>query len=185
MNKLNTIILLLILSAYVHAQSMLERPALNKLKPDAQVMVQTWLNKNCGAAEQKRFEIKLSQLGSVLEPVFWEAFRMGPTEADLKTLSAVAVKRYQDRNIWLLQFGDVQMGKKETKRQLAIPEKQYIEREIKQYKERYKTAALTGVGLIGTVQSETELKKIANDVDNPAQSAAQESLKLINLQRKY
>jgi hypothetical protein len=117
--------------------------------------------------------------------VFWEAFHLGPTEQDLKIVSASAVKRYQDRNQWLRQFGDIQMGKEETRRQLAITEKQYVEREINQYTERYKTAALSGVGLIGTVQSETELKGIANDADNPAQTAAQETLKLINQNRKF
>jgi hypothetical protein len=185
MNIRNTVIILLLFTAHAVAQTLQERQAFTKLAPDQQVTVQTWLNKNCGAAEQKKFEIKLSQLGSVLEPVFWEAFHLGPTEQDLKIVSASAIKRYQDRNQWLRQFGDIQMGKEETQRQLAITEKQYVESEINQYTERYKTAALSGVGLIGSVQSEAELKQIANEPDNPAQTAAQETLKLINQNRKY
>jgi len=184
MNINKTLILLLIFSTQSNAQPMQERQAFSKLNPDAQLIVQTWLNKNCGAAEQKKFEITLNQLGDVLEPVFWEAFHQGPTEQDLKTIRTEAIKRYQDRNKWLLQFGDAQMGKEETKRQLEVPEKQYVETEISQYQERYKTAALSGIGLIGTAQSELELKRIANDTTDSAQIAAQETLKLINRQAK-
>jgi hypothetical protein len=184
MNSKNMLILLLLFSTQTDAQTTLDRQAFSKLKPEAQAIVQTWLNKNCGAAEQKKFEIQLSQLGNVLEPAFWEAFHKGPTEQDLKTIQNATVKRFQDRNKWLLEFGDVQMGKEETNRQLGVSQEQYVEREVSQYRQRYKTSALSGIGLIGTDQSELELKQIANDAENPAQTAAQETLKVINQQRK-
>ena len=69
------------------------------------------------------------------------------------------------------------MGKEETARQLAISERQYADREITQYAERYKTTALAGLGLIGTQQFTTELKRIADDGTHPAQTSAQEALK--------
>lgn len=182
MTRLLTIALVLLASSWVGAQTLSERPAFAKLRPEAQVLVQTWLNKNCGAAEQRAFEHKLIEVGSVVEPVFWEAFRLGPTEQELKTLSAAVAKRYDERQSWLRQFADAQMGKEETARQLAIPERQYGDREITQYTERYKTAALAGLGLIGTQQFESELKRIANDDTNPAQTSAQEALKGIGRQ---
>jgi hypothetical protein len=171
--------LALLSSVWVEAQTPSERPEFSKLKPEAQTMVLTWLNKNCGAAEQSEFEKKLIQIGVVLEPVLWETFRLGPTEQELKNISTAVAKRYEERQSWLRQFGDAQMGKEETKRQVAITKKQYVNREIMQYAERYKTAALAGLGLIGTQRSRAELKRIAGDAKNPSQTAAQEALKAI------
>ena len=183
MTRLIIIALVLLTSSWAGAETLSERPAFATLKPEAQVLVQTWLNKNCGAAEQRVFEQQLLEFGSVVEPVFWEAFRLGPTEQEVRTLSAAIAKRYVDRQSWLRQFGDAQMGKDETARQLAIPERQYADREITQFTERYKTAALAGLGLIGTQQSEAELKRIADDGTHPAQLAAQEAVKGIRRQR--
>ena len=183
MTRLIIIALVLLTSSWAGAEPLSERPALSKLKPEAQVLVQTWLNKNCGAAEQRVFENQLLEIGSVVEPAFWEAFRLGPTEQEVKTLSDAVAKRYADRQSWLRQFGDAQMGKEETARQLAISERQYADREITQYTERYKTTAVAGLGLIGTQQSEAELKRIADDGTNPAQLAAQEAVKGIRRQR--
>ena len=183
MTRLLTIALVLLASSWAGAETLSERLAFAKLRPEAQVLVQTWLNKNCGAAEQRVFEHQLFEVGSVVEPVFWEAFRLGPTEQELNTLSAAVAKRYDERQSWLRQFGDAQMGKEETARQLAIPDRQYADREITQYTERYKTTALAGLGLIGTQQSEAELKRMANDGNNPAQTAAQEALKGMSRQR--
>jgi hypothetical protein len=91
---------------------------------------------------------------------------------------------YGERQNWLRQFGDTQMSKQETARQLAILEKQYAAREITQYTERYRTTALVGLGLIGTRQSEAELALIAKAGRNAAQTAAQEALKVIRRQRE-
>lgn len=184
MKRRTLITLILLASTSVGAQTPLERPAFSRLGPEAQALVQTWLNKNCGAAEQGAFEKKLIEIGVVLEPVFWEAFRLGPTEQELKSTSAAVATRYGDRQRWLGQFGDAQMGKEETARQRAIPEQQYADREVTQYMERYKSSALAGLGLIGTQQSEVELKCIAEDDRNPEQTAAQEALKAIGRQRE-
>jgi hypothetical protein len=183
MKRLLLSVLLVLASTWVRAESSSERPAFSKLGPEAQLLVQTWLNKNCGAAEQRGFENRLIALGVVLEPVFWEAFRLGPTAQELKDVGAVVSKRYGDRQGWLRQFGDAQMGKEETARQRALPETQYADREMTQYTERYKTAAVAGLGLIGTPQSEAELKWIADDVTNPAQTAAYEALQAIQRRR--
>jgi hypothetical protein len=181
--RIMIITVVLLTSIGVRAQTLSTRPAFSKLRPEVQTLVRTWLNKNCGAAEQRAFEKKLIEIGVILEPVFWEAYRLGPNEQELKDISTPVAKRYEDRQNWLRQFGDAQMGKEETARQLAIPEKQYTDREITQYTERYKTAALAGLSLIGTQQSEAELARIADDGKNPAQTSAQEALKAIRRQR--
>jgi hypothetical protein len=183
MTHLAVIALVVLTSSWAGAEPAAERPAFATVKPEVQVLVQTWLNKNCGAAEQQRLETQLRATGTVLEPVFWEAFRFGPTEQELKEVNGAVAKRYTQRQSWLRQFGDAQMGREETARQLAITERQYADRERAQYTERYKTAAVAALGLIGTKQSEAELTRMADDDQNPAQISAQEALKGIRRQR--
>ena len=62
----------------VFAQKVNERVELRKLNPDAQEFVYTWLNQNCGVEEQQRIEGRIKVLGPLLEPVFWEAYRLDP-----------------------------------------------------------------------------------------------------------
>ncbi|HMS85545.1 MAG TPA: hypothetical protein PKD12_18035 [Nitrospira sp.] len=177
MKRLIIVALVIFSPSWAGAQTSLERQAFATLKPEAQKLVLTWLNTNCGAAEQMAFERKITTFGSVLELAFWEAFRLGPTEQEMNTVSAAVARRYDERQTWLRQLGDLQMGKAETARQLAISGKQYAERELLQYVERYKSAALAGLGLVGTQHIATELTRIADDDKNPAQTSAKEAIK--------
>jgi len=179
MKRKNMMVLFLLFTLAGAQAQQEERPEFRKLKPEEQVLVLDWLNGNCGVGEQSKLEQQLKAIGARLEPVFWEVYRLGPTRQELRNDSAAVIKRYGDRQNWLRQFGEAQMGREETARQLAIPAKQYIDREVGQYAERYKTAALAGLGLIGTSRSERELIRIAGDEKNPAQTAAREALKTI------
>ena len=171
------LLLLLCLSIEAKAQNTQYYPIFNKLKPEEQVIVLTWLNNTCNVGEEHILKNKIIALSSYLDPVFWEAYQLGPTEQDIKKLRTTAISNYMERNEWLQIFGDEQMGKEETKRQLAITEDQYVGRVIDDYTIGYKTSAISGVGLIGKTQWQNELNQIANDPKNPAQTAAQEVLK--------
>ncbi len=183
MKRLIILVLLMWGSSWAGAETSSGRPSFATLQPEAQRLVQTWLNTNCGSAEHMAFENKLSTFGAALESAFWEAFRLGPTEEEIKTIRAAVAARYEERQSWLRQYGDAQMGKEETARQLAISERQYADRELTQYIERYESAALAGLGLVGTQRFETELKRIAEDDKNPVQISAQEALKGIRRKR--
>ena len=122
---------------------------------------------------------KINAKGDTFYRVFLESYQLGPTPEELQKIRALAISNYRDRINWLQKFGNEELGKEETKQQLSVTERQYVERVINKYTNGYKTAAVSGIGLIGTGQSELELKKIANDPKNPAQTAAKEGLKLI------
>ena len=177
--KLIELLFLLLFSIEVNALNTQERTNLNKLNPNDQAIVLTWLNKSCSTAEQKEFEKTINAKGSAFDPVFWEAYQLGPTEQEIKKTRASAISNYRDRINWLQKFGDAQMGKEETKQQLAVTEEQYVERVINNYTNGYKTSALSGLGLVGNDLRGAELKRIATDPQNPSQTAAQEALKLI------
>lgn len=166
----------------VFAQKVNERVELRKLNPDAQEFVYTWLNQNCGVEEQQRIEGRIKVLGPVLEPVFWEAYRLGPPEETIKELQGHFRKQYGERQDHLKEFGDRLVGKDQVKELLSITEEQYVERETQQFLARYRTAALSGLGMVGTHTA--DLEPIARDVENPSQGAAQEAIKAIGERSK-
>jgi len=177
--KIIELLFLLLFSIEVGAQNTQERINLNKLNSDDQALAITWLNKSCSVAEQNTFEKKIIAKGNTFDPVFWEAYQLGPTEQEIKKIRATAISNYRGRINWLQKFGDEELGKEETKQQLAVTEDQYVGRVINYYTNGYKTSALSGLGLIGTDQRGAELNRIASDPKNPSQTAAQEALKLI------
>lgn len=144
---------------------------------DAQSVVSTWLNQDCGVAELRGLQDRLQQIGLILEPVFWEAYRLGPTELELKGFLKQARQGYQDRQTHLREFGERLFSKEEVTELLGITEEQYVQRQIGDYVNRYKTAALAGLGAISSKTS--DLQPIAEDEKDPAQGAAREAIQSI------
>src|SRR5215510_12208749 len=173
---------LLSIATLAWAQPSAERRELMKLPADAQSVVNTWLHQDCGIDEVQRLHDRLQQLGLALEPVFWEAYRLGPTEAERNTLLEQSRQRYQERQSHLRQFGERLFGKEEATRLQATSEEQYVQRRLEVYVNRYQSAALAGLGVVGT--STSELKPIAQDDKNPAQGAAKEALQSIERRQK-
>lgn len=118
----------------------------------------------------------------MLEPVFWEAYRLGPTEVERKTFFEQTRQQYQERQTHLRTFGERLFGKEEATQLQNTTEEQYIQRRIGDYVNRYRTAALAGLGVVGTETS--DLQPIAEDDKNPAQGAAKEALQSIDRRMK-
>ena len=97
MRRIVMVVIALVCVIPVFAQMGNERVELAKLDPDAREFVSTWLNRNCGVEEQERIEERIKGLGPVLEPVFWEAYRLGPPEETIKELQAHFRKQYGER----------------------------------------------------------------------------------------
>lgn len=167
----------LLIAGSVLAQTTQERREFMKLHSDVQGLVTIWLNQSCGVKEQQRIATQLGELGVVLEPVFWEAYRLGPAEAEVRELQAQFRTRYVDRQRYLEVVGERLFDKEQLQELLKTTEQQYVQRETGQYVSRYKAAALAGIGVVGRISP--ELETIAKDTDSPVQGAAQEAIKAI------
>ena len=159
------------------------RARLAALDPAARDLVREFLNNNCDAGEDGRRLAAILALGPGVEAVFWEAHELGPWPQDVRDLRAAAAKAYESRRAWLRQSGAQALGKDEADRQLAITRDQYVDREVKQYEQRFKTAALAGLGLVGTAESTQRLGRIAADPNDPGQVAAKEALAKMQARR--
>jgi hypothetical protein len=151
--------------------------ALDALSADTRTLVVRWLNRDCDAAEQRRLEAQLGALGPRLEPVFLEAYRLGPPPAQTERDRTAFARHYDERQAELRRTGTKLFGAKETERLLAVTKDEYVRQELDRAAIGYKTAAVAGLGLVGTEHSLQELSRIAADTADPANIAAQGALR--------
>ena len=158
-----------------------DRPNFQALSPEVREFVGTWLGQDCRTGQNRVLESRLLSLGNRLEPIFWEAYRLGPPLEDLQNAREVMIKRYGERQEWLRTSGSDILGKESRSRLLSVPREQYVEREIERYVIRYKTSAIIGLSIVGTRASITELERITANEKNPSRAAAGEAIKLIRI----
>jgi hypothetical protein len=171
---------LIAFASYSRAQTMETRPIFAGLSKDDQMVVLSWLNRDCGADDKLILEDKLKRIGVKLEPVFWEAYRLGPSARSLELDRANFQKRYKERQAWLAKEGHRLFGEQRTKRLMQVSVEQYTQEETANIIVGYKTAAILGLGLVGTQESIMELERIAKDPNNPASIAAQQAIDAVN-----
>ena len=152
------------------------RPVLAGLPKNAQVLVLDWLNRDCGAEEKTVLERRLQAIGADLEPVFWEAYRLGPPLASLERDRTAIGRRYETRQAWLAENGRELFGTQDTSRLLETAKERYVAKEMENLTVGYKTAAILGLGLVGTRTSLPDLNRIATDEADPATIAANRTI---------
>ena len=158
------------------AQTPEDRPAFAGLSKDDQMLVLSWLNRDCGADDRLVLEGELKRVGTKLEPVFWEAYRLGPSARSLELDRANFQKRYKERQAWLAKEGLRLFGEQETERLMQVSVEQYTQKETANIVVGYKTTAVLALGLVGTQKSLIELERIAKEPDNPVSTAAQQAI---------
>jgi hypothetical protein len=158
-----------------------DRQNLETLSPDVREFVQTWLGQDCRTGQIQELESRLLALGNRLEPVFWEAYRLGPPPEDLRRIREVMVRRYGERQEWLRTSGSGLLGTESRLRLLSVPQSQFVERETEGYVSRYKTSAIMGLAIVGTRASAAELERITANEKSPSHVAAGEALQRIRI----
>lgn len=160
------------------AQSPSTRQAFDRLDPQEQTLVSTWLEQDCSVQERRHLLDRVEGLGKKLEPVFWEAYRDGPPDRAVERLQGQLAARYAERQSRLRQIGPDLFGKEETTQLLTLSPTEFVQRGLAQFQQRYRSAALSGLGLVGTDRQ--PLEDIAHDVSSPLAIAAQEALRTMS-----
>lgn len=167
--------ILLAIAAVIVTAAQADRPLLAALSPDLRTLVLAWLNTDCGAGKSPTPDSQLVNLGARLEPVFWEAYRLGPPSDEMERDRAAISRQYEQRQRQLRESGEKLFGPEETRRLLAVSQADYTKRELDKAIVGYKTAAIVGLGFVGTTASVGDLAKIGADETNPARVAAQQA----------
>ena len=177
MRTLIWICLIILAPAFAYGQEPRSLSVFDQLTLDEQRIVATWLSQDCGVDERSRLLDQIKALGTKLEPVFWEAYREGPKEKNVAQFRERLARQYEERQARLEDIGPDLFGKEETQRLLSVTRSQYVSRELEQYQYRYRSAALTGLGVVGTQLD--GLEKIATDKNDPLQGTAQEAVRMM------
>jgi len=173
--------------SHAHAQEV--RAELSKQPPDVRQIVSTWLLKDCDLPQQAvglNIRSRLTELGQRLEPVFWEAYNLGPTVQEIEQMATSARTAYAARQKWLREHGEELLGREESQRQVNVGEEEFLARELQNYTTVYKSAALAALGITGTEQTLVRLRDIAANQQSLDASTAQEAIRSLGdrLQRR-
>lgn len=151
------------------------RPAFTSLPLKYQTLFTTWLNQDC-QVDAGEIASDLAAAGPILEQAFWEAFNLGPTEEARAELQHSLGERYALRLRWLMQNGSEAVEAPVRTQLLAESEEQFRATEMAKLNNRWKDAAVAGLGLVCTDRSLERLRLIAKDEHNPSSIAASEAL---------
>lgn len=153
-----------------------QRPAFSSLPVKYQTLLTTWLNQDC-RVDSVDIEKDMASAGPILEEVLWEAINLGPTEEDRADLQHSLGERYALRLRWLMQNGPEVISPSVSKQLLAESEEQFLTTEMAKLNDRWRDAAVAGLGFVCTDRSLERLRLIAKDDQNPSSIAASEALK--------
>jgi hypothetical protein len=150
------------------------RVAFSSLPLEYQTLLSAWLRQDCqiGTGE---IEADMVSAGRVLEAALWEAFELGPTEDERLQLRHSLGERYELRQRWLRQNGAAAIGPASGEL-LKESEATFREAEERKHLERWRDAAISGLGLTCTDASLNRLTAIAQDDRNPSSLAARVAL---------
>jgi hypothetical protein len=148
-----------------------------------QTLLTTWLSQDC-RVDSGEIESDMASAGPILEEALWEAFDLGPTKEDRAGLQHSLGERYALRLRWLMQNGSEAVKSPASTQLLAESEEQFRATEMAKLNNRWKDAAVAGLGLVCTDRSLERLRLIAQDEHNPSSIAAREALNASGNRRK-
>lgn len=153
-----------------------QRPVFSSLPVKYQTLLTTWLNQDC-RVDSVNIEKDMASAGPILEEALWEAINLGPTEEDRADLQHSLGARYALRLRWLMQNGPEAVDPSVSKQLLAESEEQFRATEMAKLNDRWRDAAVAGLGFVCTDRSLERLRLIAKNEQNPSSIAASETLK--------
>jgi hypothetical protein len=153
-----------------------DRPAFSALPREFQELFVAWQRQDCRNDDGKLTE-EMIAAGAVLEDAFWEAYELGPAPSDLEELTSTLSDRWQLRQRWLKANDEKAIAPELTEQLLSQSEEDFRLDEEAKLAQRWRDAALSGLGRVCTARSIDRLKSIAFDEKDPSSIAARTALK--------
>jgi hypothetical protein len=152
-----------------------DRPAFAALPRDLQELFTAWQQQDCHNDDTKVVEA-MTLAGAVLEAALWEAYELGPTPAAREELDSTLPDRWRLRQDWIKTNGAEAIGVELAEQLLAQSEEDFRLEEDAKLIQRWRDAALSGLGRVCTVRSIDRLQSIALDEWDPSAVAARVAL---------
>jgi hypothetical protein len=151
-----------------------KRVAFSSLPIEYQTLLSAWLSQDCRVGTEE-IEANMISAGRVLEGALWEAFELGPTDDDRLELQRSLGERYALRLRWLRQNAAEAIGPASAEL-LRESELTFRAAEERKLIDRWRDAAVSGLGLVCTQASLGRLMAIAQDERNPSSLAGRVAL---------
>ncbi|HKA01100.1 MAG TPA: hypothetical protein VKE70_31525 [Candidatus Solibacter sp.] len=146
-----------------------------QLPDDAKKAADRWLATDCSQDDEQRLEDALRKYKAQIEPVFVDALRNGPDASRGDAVRLAAAHRFESIQ-QLLKSKNSHVTEADRKVWEAMSRDEYINRQVEDFRLRYRSRAAAGLGVVDGEAGRSELRKIAQDGASPLQSSAQAAL---------
>lgn len=143
---------------------------------DPAVVVRMWLSQDCSLGDERSLRNELILVGPALEPMFIKAFRKGPEADEMARLKEASATRYQSIRELLDSGNTMGLARKELTKLEGISLDEFTRQEQIDFKNRYRSRALSALAVIGGAKGKRILQEVSRDTRSPLQMNARELL---------
>lgn len=138
-------------------------------RPTPEVVLQTWLAKSCGVGELGDLEEEMRRLGDGLTEQLIAAFEDKPTLADKGVVAEYEREALRRMKRELDSLGS---GEEEKLRVRNRVETEHVDQAVARYVRNYKSAVLSGLGVVGTPKARLYLEQVKANRESAFQGNA-------------
>jgi len=128
---------------------------------DAESVKRLWLRQTCDTNQEGQLEAQLVRFRVELEPLFVQAFKDRVPAADLSAVEVAATRQFKEAKGYNADVSE------------------HVARERNNYISGYRSAALSGLGIVGGVEGRRLLEQVAADSQSPFSHNAQLALQAL------
>ena len=146
------------------------------LPDEARVAPSTWLLRDCDQGESAQLQSTLKKYAAQLEGVFLDALNNGPDDKLLDAVAAAASRRFQYRQEALRTGAGLGLSAEDLQRAREITRDQYLQQQKSDFILRYKSQAVSALGIVAQTKGRAALQALARDTKSPLSTSAQQAL---------
>ena len=133
-----------------------------------------WLLTDCEVGDEGKIEAILAKYKPALEPFFLKELKNGPSGEQIAAVEKESVEQYAERQAPIKDGNG--LSTPDLADAAAMTQTQYVTQEREDFIVRYKSQAITGLGIVGGPKAIAALELLAKDGSSPLQGSALHSL---------
>ncbi len=143
--------------------------------PSPEVVLEVWLSKSCSVGEQADLGREMRRIAQILTPKLIGVFEDPNQPASEQT---IAVGKYAQEQLAAMKENVNRLGLGELEKNLVRAQtvESYREKAVADYVTNYKSAALSGLGVVNTTEAKKYLNGVAASGRPPYQGLARSIL---------
>jgi HEAT repeat protein len=145
------------------------------LNEEVRALAVRWLFTDCGLGSSLRDDLR-KVASPALESFFLEALHNGPDSGQMTEIEQAAARRYDQRQQALKRPQSLGLTPQDLEEARKVTREDFVAQEKKDFDLRYRSQAVSGLGITGGTKAKAELQKISKDEKSPLRTSAQQAL---------